>query len=296
MTLYATPTATALQPVQVPVVVGSPIRTNSADTQTVGVGQSDVQSPLATIRMLHVVNGELFSGAERVQSHLGRCLPQFGVSADFASVKPGLFTRRLSEQNGLWGRSFEMPMAHRGDLRAASKLIDVIEQQRYELIHAHTPRTAMLAAIASMKTAVPWIYHVHSPAARDSSRGWVNRINAWIEKRSLGNCHGIIAVSESLAHDCIAAGHDPAKISVVHNGVPAICPARQNSPVIGGPWVFGMVALMRPRKGLEIVLQSIADLVADGHDVRLRCIGSYETQAYRDSIDNLIEKLNSAAA
>ncbi len=48
------------------------------------------------INVLHVVNGEHFSGAERVQSHLGRCLPSFGVAADFASVKPGKFAEMVA--------------------------------------------------------------------------------------------------------------------------------------------------------------------------------------------------------
>ena len=51
-----------------------------------------------------------------------------------------------------------------------------------------------------------------------------------------------------------------------------------------------MVALMRPRKGLEIALEAIAKL-RDQHDVRLRIIGPFETDAYKESIEDLIAKL-----
>lgn len=246
--------------------------------------------PTETLRVLHVVNGEHFSGAERVQSHLGRCLPKFGVTADFALVKPGRFAQRL-ESEPSWGKCFRLQMARRFDLRPVKELIQLIRLNDYQLLHAHTPRTALVAALASARTGLPWIYHVHSPAARDSARPLINRINAMIERRSLIHCQRIITVSESLRSDCIALGHADRKISVVHNGVPAICPPRSSTPVVGGRWTIGMVALMRPRKGLEIVLDAMSKLRRDGLDVRLRCIGPFETQTYSDSIDEQIQRL-----
>ncbi len=60
--------------------------------------------PLIDLKVLHVVNGEHFSGAERVQSHLGRCLPKYGVAADFASVKPGKFPRWWSSRTANGGK------------------------------------------------------------------------------------------------------------------------------------------------------------------------------------------------
>lgn len=249
--------------------------------------------PLAT-RVLHVVNGEHFSGAERVQSHLGRCLPRFGVAADFVCVKPGRFAELLRSTRGTWGRRYDAPMKGRLDLRAAWRIRDLVEQHGYQLLHAHTPRSAMVASIAAHMAGVPWVYHVHSPAARDSSRSWTNRLNGWIEHQSLRSCAHVITVSESLRQDCLATGIAPQDVSVVHNGVPAIRPPRASTPVIGGRWVLGMVALMRPRKGLEVVLDALAQLTADGHDVVLRCIGAYETEPYRASIEAKIERLQLA--
>ena len=244
------------------------------------------------IRVLHVVNGELFSGAERVQSHLGRCLPRFGVTADFACVKPGRFAELLDEQRGDWGWRHDAPMTGRLDVRAAWRVRDLVQQQGYHLLHAHTPRSAMIASIAARLAGVPWVYHVHSPAARDSSRPWANRINGWIERQALRNCSHVIAVSESLRQDCMGVGIKSRQVSVVHNGVPAIRLPRRAAPRVGGRWTLGMVALMRPRKGLEVVLEALAQLTAGGHDVVLRCIGPYESPEYRASIEAEIERLN----
>ncbi len=258
----------------------------------VSIQQRGPVNPVAkTTRVLHLVNGEHFSGAERVQSHLGRCLPEFGVQADFTCVKPGRFAALLDEQAGAWGQCHRTRMWGRLDIMAAWRVAELVKQHHYDLLHAHTPRTAMLAAAASRLAKVPWVYHVHSPAARDSTRQWTNQANAWIESQSLRRCSHVITVSESLRQDCLSRGVEKNRVTVVHNGVPAIRPPRKYTPTPGGTWTIGMVALMRPRKGLEYVLEAISLLAIQGHDVRLRCIGPFETKAYEQHINERISEL-----
>jgi glycosyltransferase involved in cell wall biosynthesis len=244
-----------------------------------------------TIRVLHVVNGEHFAGAERVQSHLGRCLPKYAIRADFVCVKPGRFADAVDAAEAKWGIAYRMSMRNRYDLRVVKRVVDTARSGGYDLLHAHTPRTAMITALASRLTGLPWVYHVHSPAARDTSKRFANAMNAWIERRSLGSCSHLITVSESLRNDCILAGYHPTRVTVVHNGVPAICYDRSVTPQPGGRWVLGMVALMRPRKGLEVAIEALSRLRAVGHDVILRCIGPYETDEYRREIDRQIGAL-----
>jgi glycosyltransferase involved in cell wall biosynthesis len=244
------------------------------------------------VRVLHVVNGEHFSGAERVQSHLGRCLPRYGVAADFVCIKPGKFAKLLQDKDGLWGRGFEAAMNSRIDFSPALRVRDLVRDHGYHLLHAHTPRTAMITSVASTLTGVPWVYHVHSPASRDSDNRVSNRVNAWVERRSMSGAAHLIAVSESLRLEYIAKGTPEEKVTVIHNGVPAIRPMRESMPVPGARWTIGMVALMRPRKGLEVVLHAISQLEKSGHDVALRCIGAFETEEYEADIEALIGELN----
>ena len=243
------------------------------------------------VKVLHVVNGEHFSGAERVQSHLGHCLPSLGITADFVCVKPGKFATLLNEQKGKWGIGYRATMRHRFDYRAATDVRDLVRDHCYDLLHAHTPRTALVASVASKLTGVPWVYHVHSPAARDSTRCCSNRINAWVEKQALRNCEHVITVSESLRLDCIRQGIAEDRVTVVHNGVPSIRPLRATTPSPGGTWTVGMVALMRPRKGLEVAIDAIAQLETRGHDVRLRIIGPFESNDYEAEIDARIKTM-----
>lgn len=278
------PVPPAVAPAASPVTPAAAVLSPAAGSS---VAAADWTRP---IRVLHVVNGEHFAGAERVQSHLGRCLPKYGVRADFACVKPGRFADAVDAAEGKWGAAHRLPMRHRLDIAVARRVARLARQGGYDLLHAHTPRTALITALAARWANLPWVYHVHSPAARDSSQRLANAVNAWIEHRSLRRCSHLITVSDSLRRDCLNAGYDSDRVSVVHNGVPAICYDRSSTPRAGGRWVLGMVALMRPRKGLEVAIDALAQLRRSGYDVVLRCIGPFETDEYRREIDQRIER------
>ena len=71
-------------------------------------------SPPKTLRVLHVINGEHYAGAERVQDLLAARLPEFGTQVHFVCVKPDRFpTTRHCQTAPLT----LMPMRFRFDLR-----------------------------------------------------------------------------------------------------------------------------------------------------------------------------------
>jgi glycosyltransferase involved in cell wall biosynthesis len=55
-----------------------------------------------------------------------------------------------------------------------------------------------------------------------------------------------------------------------------------------------MVALFRPRKGVEVLLEALASLNSTGSDVLLHAVGPFETREYQLSIESLAEKLGLA--
>ncbi len=239
-------------------------------------------------RVLHVVNGQHYAGAERVQDLLGGALPRFGYEAGIACVKPGQFSEtRKYRLVPLW----ECRMRHRLDLRPAWWLKRLARQQHFDLIHAHTPRALMVASIAAAMARVPLVYHIHSPAAADTTSRLRNSVNALMERASLAMAGHLIAVSRSLRERYLGMGLAAERITVVSNGVPCseLLPARPRLP--GEPVVFGMAALFRPRKGLEILLRSMADLLAAGHSLRLRAIGRFESAEYERQAKTLAVQL-----
>lgn len=268
----------------------TPIRAASGPASAGEPPSDPIQfSPPRTLRVLHLVNGEHFAGAERVQFHLGNRLPAYHVTADFACLLEGRFAPRAAML--AHSHTEVVPMRNRFDLTITRRIAAQFSASDYDLLHAHTPRSALVAARLARKWQIPWVYHLHSPAAHDCDRRWKNWLNAAVEKWSLRGAAHLIAVSHSLAQHARQSGWPASRITVVHNGVPAERYDRPNVPHVGGPWVLGMIALLRPRKGLEVALESLALLRRDGFPVTLRCIGPFESTEYEQQIRARVDHL-----
>ncbi|MCA9141430.1 MAG: glycosyltransferase [Planctomycetaceae bacterium] len=273
--------AETLQPVELP---------NEHTVNSIGPVPSVTNAREArkvTGRVLHVINGEHYSGAERVQDLLGQHLPTFGYEAAFACVKPGRFADRRQDQSST---IYDVPMRSRVDIRVARELSDIIQKENFALVHAHTPRSAMVGRLAAWFANVPMIYHVHSPTSHDTTHGWRNRTNDWMERASLYKAARLITVSNSLGRHMRLRGYDPDLISVVPNGVPTST-RRRDLARPTGTWHVGTVALFRPRKGLEVLLESLALMKQRGVSVRLRAVGPFETPDYEAEIHWHVERL-----
>lgn len=246
-----------------------------------------VAAAIECVDVLHVVNGEHYAGAERVQDLLAMALPRHGFRVGFACLKPGRFPELRQSQHA---KLYRLPMLTRFDLRAVWRLRRIIAAEGYRLVHAHTPRSAMIARLAAAAAGVPMVYHVHSPSWRDSTRRWQDRCNALVERLSLRGAVRMIAVSESLARQMAERGFPAKAISVVHNGVPRAQPAPYRDPP-QGLWTLGTVALLRPRKGVEVLLEAIAILRGQGVPVTLRAVGPFESRAYELELKGRADRL-----
>ena len=241
-----------------------------------------------TTGVLHLINGEHFSGAERVQQHLGHQLTQFGFTSHFACLKPGKF----AALSGLPAeRVHALPMRSRVDWQVIQRVTNLARETDCVLLHAHTPRTALVAAFAAHRLGLPWIYHVHSPTARDSTRGVVNRINDLVERFAIASCSLMITVSRSLRREMLARGVQRERLVAIPNGVAAIDPIDADSRVEQAHWRLGLIALMRPRKGVEVALEAMAQLKHRGAPITLELIGGFETSEYQQQVLARIDAL-----
>jgi glycosyltransferase involved in cell wall biosynthesis len=240
-----------------------------------------------TIRIMHVVNGEHYAGAERVQDLLAARLPEFGFTVGFACLKPDQFPRlRRCQQAPLYG----MQMRSRADLRPARLLARIVRDDGYALIHSHTPRAAMVGRVAAWLAGVPLVHHVHSPTSRDSTRRAINWVNAATERLSLTGVAAAIAVSEAMGRYAASLGVPKQRITVVPNGVPTRAALPERSAP-RGVWTMGVVAFFRPRKGLETLLDALAELRERHVPVRLLAVGAFETSEYEALIRARVAKL-----
>ncbi len=257
------------------------------------VNKDKAESRSQLVKCLHIINGEHYSGAERVQDLFGLSMPEFGYDVEFAALKNGKFAanRRstcpfhLERMSSRWDRSI------------TNRLIQLAEDNHYQILHAHTPRTLMVGAAVAKRMGLPLVYHVHSPVGKDSTRWLQNKINTFVEKRSLRQANRLIAVSDSVGQYMNQLGYGPDRLTVVPNGVPVVSDQAQAElaaqQVWQSPWEFtlGTVALFRPRKGTEVLLQSLAKLAQQGLDVGVLAVGGFETSDYENQLKNLAAEL-----
>ncbi len=251
------------------------------------IAETNSHRSAKSVRVLHVINGEHYAGAERVQDLLAARLPDEGFEVGIACLKPRQFPQMMQTENIA---IYNLAMSNRFDLRPVWQLIRIVRQERYQIIHAHLPRSLFLAAIVSLFTGIPLVYHTHSPTSRDSTNRRKDRINALVERIAMTWCDAVIPVSHSLGRYVRGQGVRDTKVFVVPNGVP-LRPARAELKAEQSGWVIGTMALFRPRKGLEVLLRAIAELNDGGTKVRLRAVGSFETPDYERQIKQLVRDL-----
>jgi glycosyltransferase involved in cell wall biosynthesis len=250
-----------------------------------GLDIQRIRSGRGAIRVLHVVNGEHYAGAERVQDLLALRLPEFGVATAFACVKPDRFPAARKSATPL----YKLPMRGRFDLRPALKLARLIREEKFDLVHTHTPRAALVGRFAAGMANVPMVHHLHGQTSTEIRRRWFSRLSAVVERMSLSKARAVIAVSDSAGRYIASHGIEAERVRTISNGVPARdALAPRATP--NGRWMLGTIALFRPRKGLETLLEALSLLRQQGHDVRLRAVGSFETADYEQSVKQHAER------
>jgi glycosyltransferase involved in cell wall biosynthesis len=241
-------------------------------------------APPASVAVLHIINGEHYAGAERVQDLLGQQLPNLGYRPGFVCLKNGQFAAmRKSADSPL----YDVAMSGRADFSPVGRLSRIVRDEGYRLIHTHTARSALIGCAVSWRTAVPMVHHVHSLTSCDTTHRFRNWMNCLVERIVLRRARAIIAVSEAVGDYVREQGFG---VHVVPNGVPRRQTVPPRDPA-KRDWTLGMIALFRPRKGLEMLLEALAELRRRGLPVRLRAVGAFETPEYEAQIRRLADQL-----
>lgn len=241
-------------------------------------------------RVLHVINGEDYAGAERVQDTLALRLPEHGYEVGFACLKPGRFAEaRRSQRSAI----YDAPMRSKLDLSPVRRLTSVVQEGGYRIVHTHTPRTAIIGAAVARRARLPLVHHVHCQTAVEvGSRRWQDVLNLLLERLVTYRAAQVIAVSPSLHRYLSQHGYSSAQLRLVANGVESDKGVRNHfKRKVPDTFLIGMVALFRPRKGLEVLLRSLAILHERQIGVRLRVVGRFQSPDYEGSVKQLAAEL-----
>ena len=241
-----------------------------------------------SVRVLHIINGEHYSGAERVQDLLGEGLARFGFEVGYACVKPDLFPKVYKAKAcPVYSLSKECG----GNISTIKKLVQIVRAEKYKLIHTHMPRTAATGRIVSAITRVPMVYHIHGAVLFYSHRRLKGLFAAGLERISSIGAKRVIACSEEMRRYARAIGISGNMVTVIANGIPGYTTVSKGRS-LDEEFVIGMVALSRPRKGLEDLLHAMKLLQSgEGSHVRLRGVGDFISPEYKAQIEHLVLRL-----
>ena len=214
-------------------------------------------------------------------------LPQFGYDVHFACLKPGLFQEARASQHVPLD---DVPMQGKFDLRPAVRVARLARETGCSLIHSHSTRTLLIARPAAMLARLPLVHHVQSPAIHGSTEVWRNRVNTCVARTCLVGVQNIVAVSESLKRYLGRQMVSERRVEVIPNAVPERGPL-PGRPRPTDPWVVGICAMFRPRKGIEVLLDALVQMHQEKLPIRLRAVGYFQDADYERHIHRRVSEL-----
>lgn len=169
------------------------------------------------LRVLHIIGGGEFGGAERHILNLSAALDPQKVAITVVCLFEEPFARMAKE---IGVNVLVVPMRHKLDVASFGRLTEVIKTSRPDLVHTHGVRANLLGRLAAKMAGVNKIVTtVHSLLVRDYPDFWSRLANSWTERLTRGFTDHFIAVSQGLKNALVEDGLPENKITVIYNGL-----------------------------------------------------------------------------
>jgi glycosyltransferase involved in cell wall biosynthesis len=223
------------------------------------------KDPLERTRLLIVLDSLQMGGGERHAVDLAVALHQKGYDVTVACSTNGVLSWELKEA----GIPVHYLMRHLVKRRFsplyAFGLRKLINDEGFDLIHAHIFASVIAASCAALGTGIPLVITEHSQAT------WRGRVSRFMSRWSYARAAGIIAVSKPLKQRLIQEdGVSGELITVIPN---AVTPASRTAWVdaareshlpssllpnqLNGCPVLGVVARLQREKGVGYLLEAV---------------------------------------
>ena len=172
-----------------------------------------------------------------------------------------------------------------------------------DLVHSHTWYANFTGQVASKLHGIPHLITAHSLEPlrpwKEQQLGGGYRLSSWIEASAYEDATGIIAVSAGMRDDILRAYPqiDPAKVSVVHNGIDlSAFQSAANPDLVRSLGIdpdqrsVVFVGRITQQKGLPYLLKAARELPQDVQLVL--CAGAPDTPKIQAEVTALVEELN----
>ena len=246
------------------------------------------RKPQQRLKVLHVINGEYYAGAEKVQDLLALHSTQFGIDSGFACVRGDQFPlKRECQDAPLESHN----LSHPWHIQSIKSIAKMAETGGFDLLHAHTPRSGWAALSAGKLTGRPVVYTVHDMFLGQQAglvRSAFNRYSI----RRLQHADFVTTVSPETTQlaDRLTLGKSR---RMILNGVPSAKDLNRLAP--GKTWTLGSVGLIRPCKGIEVLIEAIAILKQRQCPIEATIVGTFYTESYKQEIMQLVNRNGVAA-
>jgi glycosyltransferase involved in cell wall biosynthesis len=236
------------------------------------------------IKVLHIIQGRHFGGAEQVVLTLVKHFDRSYVDSAVLCLSRGLLLNKLTAA-GI--PNFLIPMKTKRDIMIPLlKTIKLIKSRNFDIVHTHTVRSNLIGRLAALFTSRKCITHLHSPILRDFADLRRGRLNEMIDFITRPLAARYIAVSHSLRREMIQRGMLPNKIVTIHNALDFESMQSSVNPVsvLGGirkeynipanAFILVLVALLRPRKGVNVIIQAMESVSEHFSNAHLLIVGN----------------------
>lgn len=211
-----------------------------------------------------------------------------GPSSKLEETADGLHFFRTAPDTAVWAR---WPVINQISIVRGlrRRLIEVIEQVRPEVLHAHSPALNGLAALpVARRYHLPLVYEMRASwedAAVDhgtTTEGSLRyRLSRALETQVLRSSTQITTICEGLRQDILARGIDPAKVTVIPNAVQVEQfhfgdpPDEALRAELGltGATVVGFIGSFYGYEGLDLLLAATGQLAGSRPELRVLLVG-----------------------
>ena len=188
----------------------------------------------------------------------------------------------------------EVPERHSFDPGVWPRLRRLIHQRSIDLIHSHDYKTNALALLLSRASAVTALSTVHGWTGHSFRERWCYYP---ADKRVLARFPRVVAVSSEIGRELVNHGADPARVTVVLNGIDhrrfrrdpdRIADARAALGAAPGDFVIGAVGRLEPQKRFDVLLEVFAAIAGRFPRARLFIVGD---GSQRQALDAQVKAL-----
>ena len=201
-----------------------------------------------------------------------------------------------------YGHGTEFDAANPALQTMATDLSMVGDIQGSDLVHSHTWYANFAGQVAGTLHGIPHLITAHSLEPlrpwKEDQLGGGYRLSSWVERTAYEAANGIVAVSNGMREDILRAYPqlDPAKVSVVHNGIDLEAFQAADQPDLVRSLGINpdqrsvvFVGRITQQKGLPYLLKAARELPSDVQLVL--CAGAPDTQEILQVVTDLVAEL-----